>query len=219
MGFRSLAAAACLAVVCTAANASPPLTLTYSITDLNDGTYRYTFNLTLDNHSGTWTKGDGFGWIIFADRRNGKSALEDWIPDPGALSGGPWYAFTNTSGYNNGPTLGSGRTPWIPTATGQTVSWSGITSSLLPQGELRWSCLLPTYVSSAGKPRGPIANFEIALQRCLSDFDTDGFVTGDDFDKFLIEFANGTPRADIDHDGFVTGDDFDRFVIAFEAGC
>ncbi len=54
---------------------------------------------------------------------------------------------------------------------------------------------------------------------CRADFTGDGFVTGDDFDAYVIEFIEGNPSADFDADGFVTGDDFDAFVTAFEAGC
>lgn len=54
---------------------------------------------------------------------------------------------------------------------------------------------------------------------CPSDFNHDGFVTGDDFDTFVSAFAIGDAAADFDQNGFVTGDDFDAFVAAFEAGC
>lgn len=32
-------------------------------------------------------------------------------------------------------------------------------------------------------------------------------------------FEAGSASADFDLDGFVTGDDFDFYVVAFEAGC
>jgi len=54
---------------------------------------------------------------------------------------------------------------------------------------------------------------------CRSDFNADGFVTGEDFDGFVDEFELGGPGADYDLNGFVTGDDFDAFVAAFETGC
>ncbi len=54
---------------------------------------------------------------------------------------------------------------------------------------------------------------------CPSDYNRDGFVTGDDFDEFIYEFEQGTGLADFNRDGFVTGDDFDGFVAAFEQGC
>lgn len=54
---------------------------------------------------------------------------------------------------------------------------------------------------------------------CPSDFNGDGFVTGEDFDAYVDAFTAGDIAADFDHDGFVTGDDFDGYVLAFEAGC
>ncbi len=54
---------------------------------------------------------------------------------------------------------------------------------------------------------------------CPSDYDGDGFVTGDDFDSFVADFVDGFVTADFDADGFVTGDDFDGYVSAFESGC
>jgi len=54
---------------------------------------------------------------------------------------------------------------------------------------------------------------------CPSDFDGDGFVTGDDFDSYVSDFVDGLNTSDFDADGFVTGDDFDGYVAAFAAGC
>ncbi len=55
--------------------------------------------------------------------------------------------------------------------------------------------------------------------RCPSDFNQDGFVSGDDFDAFVDAFVAGDIAADFDDDGFVTADDYDAFVGAFFAGC
>ncbi|GEM_PF-1554809 len=54
---------------------------------------------------------------------------------------------------------------------------------------------------------------------CKSDFNGDGFVTGEDFDAYTAAFEAGLIIADFNCDGFVTGEDFDAFVVAFEAGC
>ncbi len=54
---------------------------------------------------------------------------------------------------------------------------------------------------------------------CPSDFNHDGFVTGEDFDGYVAAFELGTAAADFNGDGFVTGEDFDAYVSAFEAGC
>ncbi len=54
---------------------------------------------------------------------------------------------------------------------------------------------------------------------CPADFDSNGFVNGDDFDTFVQMFELGDESADIDSNGFVNGDDFDTFTVLFEAGC
>jgi len=54
---------------------------------------------------------------------------------------------------------------------------------------------------------------------CGTDFDRDGFTTGDDFDAFVAAFEFGGLGSDFDGDGFVTGDDFDAYVVSFELGC
>jgi len=54
---------------------------------------------------------------------------------------------------------------------------------------------------------------------CPSDFNGDGFVSGEDFDSFVLAFEAGDGAADFDSNVFVNGDDYDAFVIAFEAGC
>ncbi len=54
---------------------------------------------------------------------------------------------------------------------------------------------------------------------CPSDFNDDGFVTGEDFDEFIAAFEAGDISADFNDDTFVSGDDFDAFVEAFVGGC
>lgn len=54
---------------------------------------------------------------------------------------------------------------------------------------------------------------------CLADYDGDGFVSGVDFDMYVIDFEGGAPEADFDCDGFITGVDYDLYVQAFEKGC
>ena len=62
-------------------------------------------------------------------------------------------------------------------------------------------------------------NFGRLTCLCTADTTEDGFVSGDDFDQFIVAFELGDQSADYNGDTFVTGDDFDQFVIAFEAGC
>ncbi|MDX2118207.1 MAG: kelch repeat-containing protein [Planctomycetota bacterium] len=54
---------------------------------------------------------------------------------------------------------------------------------------------------------------------CRADFNSDGFLTFEDFDAFVDGFESGQPNADFNRDGFLTFEDFDAFVTAFEAGC
>ncbi len=70
------------------------------------------------------------------------------------------------------------------------------------------------YIGATGEYR----SFLVHLP-CVSDFDGNGFVNGDDFDAFVILFEAGDLGADIDGNTFVNGDDFDYFVQHFEAGC
>ncbi len=69
-----------------------------------------------------------------------------------------------------------------------------------------------------GYGTNPSGNTEawVATIGCSSDFDRDGFVTGDDFDAYVTAFELGNIASDFDGDGFVTGD---AFVAAFEGGC
>lgn len=54
---------------------------------------------------------------------------------------------------------------------------------------------------------------------CPGDYDNNGFVNGDDFDAYVIEFESGNAAADYDNNCFVNGDDFDAFSLRFELGC
>lgn len=54
---------------------------------------------------------------------------------------------------------------------------------------------------------------------CAADFNTDGFLSFEDFDTFVGGFEAGAIATDFNRDGFLTFEDFDAFVSAFEAGC
>jgi len=54
---------------------------------------------------------------------------------------------------------------------------------------------------------------------CLSDFNRDGYVNGNDYDLFAEAFESGQRTADVDQNGYVNGNDFDLFAEAFDAGC
>ena len=81
-------------------------------------------------------------------------------------------------------------------------------------------------INDSGKPSSAAdVTQELAFQllgdgiSCPADFDGDGFLTGVDFDEFIIAFEAGEMTSDFDRDGFVTGSDFDAYVVAFEQGC
>lgn len=54
---------------------------------------------------------------------------------------------------------------------------------------------------------------------CPGDYNEDGFVDGFDYDDFVSDFEDGSPRADFNRDGFMDGFDYDDFVTAFEDNC
>jgi len=70
--------------------------------------------------------------------------------------------------------------------------------------------------NGCGSDTSAAANYTVF---CPSDFNMDGFVTGEDFDAFVDAFVLGDPSSDFNNDTFVTGEDFDGFVEAFVAGC
>ncbi len=86
-------------------------------------------------------------------------------------------------------------------------------------GDVGGGSIVASGVSSLGGSGEAAQLVTIVAHHCPSDFDNDGFVTGDDFDAYVTAFQNGDLSSDFDHDGFVTGDDFDAFVVAFENGC
>ncbi len=66
---------------------------------------------------------------------------------------------------------------------------------------------------------GSVLTDAAALTICVADYNCDTFVSGDDFDSFVLDFYYGNPAADVNRDTFVSGDDFDLFVDRFVAGC
>ncbi len=64
-----------------------------------------------------------------------------------------------------------------------------------------------------------IARWSCDIGGCVADYDHNGFVNGDDFDTFVVDFDQGLPGADIDLNTYINGDDFDIFVQHFSDGC
>ena len=117
-----------------------PLGLNYSVTSLGSW-YNYDFELILDNNDGSWTAGQGWNWLIFGDNVRYASPLTGFIGNESDLPVGPWTYYFTTQGVHNGPTFGDYQLSWVPSSIGETLSWSGISTAYLAQGELLFSTL------------------------------------------------------------------------------
>src|SRR5262249_38117797 len=120
-----------------------------------NGLYQYDFNLYLDNHSGTWSPGQGFGWFIFGDAKESSSPLQDFQMDPSQFPIGPWTSLSSSGGYHNGPTFAFVLDTWVPSDIGDSLQWSGVSAVFLDQGDLLFSSI---YTSGGA----PIIEFEVA---------------------------------------------------------
>jgi hypothetical protein len=132
-----------------ATTAATPLRLDYSVTAIGGG-YEYDFQLVLDNNDSSWSAGQNFNWIVFGAEVNsspigGEFGSFTW--DLTDFPIGPFTAPDTSSGGLAGPNLFQSGTNaqklgWIPTATGQSLNWSGTSPALLTQGQLHWGNLL-----------------------------------------------------------------------------
>lgn len=118
-----------------------PLNLYYEVVDFSGGEYTYEFTLTLDDSDLTWFPGQRFEWIIFGDQLFGPSPLTDFVGNPGSLPIGPFTGYSISTGQHNGPTLAPVSLPWIPSAPGVSLVWSGTSTADLLPGQLLFSCL------------------------------------------------------------------------------
>jgi len=171
---------------------------------------------------------------------NGDPAFSGWFQNVPAVPGSKW----KTSGYGNsasfdlisagndvflvtefhdefGGNLGSStNSASVPTGASNSLAYEfyETTVGTAPEGTaFARAVILQIQSGFAG---GATWWDDMSLtQLCPSDFDGDGFVTGDDFDSYVFAFEAGDASSDFDGDGFVTGDDFDAYVLAFEAGC
>ena len=131
----------------TSSQATTPLTLDYSISaSATPGKYTYNFTLILSNSDNSWASGQNFNWIIFGDAALAASPLADFVINPASLPVGPFTSLQFSSGYHNGPTFldyagGAYGPGWVPSAVGDTLAWSGISSAYLSQGQLLFSNL------------------------------------------------------------------------------
>lgn len=73
--------------------------------------------------------------------------------------------------------------------------------------------------SGNGEYWGAVIDSISVVRICMADFDGDEFVSGTDFDQYVVAFEASDLSADFDGNGFVNALDFDLFVQAFEEGC
>jgi hypothetical protein len=153
-----LAVAALISATALSGTASAtPLRMDYSVNPLGGGVYHYAFTLTLDNHDGTWSGGQGWRWLIFGDTPSpGPTNLTGFVGDPSSIVGGPWTGFTSSSGGHNGPTMDFVLDYWVPTGIGSTVRWQGNATANLADGTLAFSTIAGT--QGGGIP----ADYELA---------------------------------------------------------
>jgi hypothetical protein len=144
-----------------------PLTLYFSVTnDPTPGLYDYSFTLVLDNHTGSYLSGQGFGGIVFGDTYQADSPLADFSLNPGGGLG-PFSDLTQSgddgtgTSYHNGPTLDpvfdSTFNPiiWVPSGIGDELTWSGVSGSNL--SALDFSTIFTSGTDTVG------ANFQPAV--------------------------------------------------------
>ena len=137
------------------------LNLNYTVENLTDGWFNYSFQLKVDNTDNSYVPGQAWRWIIFGDElatNDPEGALTNWVGDFSKSS--PWIAFfSSTRGYHNGPSLdgNSVSTWWIPSDVNDYLYWSGKSTANLPQGELLFSTLDGT-LNGATQPEFKLAN-------------------------------------------------------------
>jgi hypothetical protein len=138
------------------------LNLNYTVENLTDGWFNYSFQLKVDNTDNSYVPGQAWRWIVFGDgstQNNGEGTLTNWVGDLNKSS--PWIAsFGKTFGDHNGPTLrGPGNSEqawWTPSNVNDYLYWSGKSTAKLSQGELLFSTVLPPL--NGATP----ANFKVA---------------------------------------------------------
>lgn len=125
------------------------LNLNYTVEDLTNGLFDYSFQLKVDNKDNSYVPGQGWAWIIFGDtptENNGQGTLPNWVGDLSKSS--PLIGVFNTTvGGHNGPTLW---TPgnfdivrWTPSNVNDYLYWSGKSTAKVPQGQLLFSTIFP----------------------------------------------------------------------------
>jgi hypothetical protein len=145
------------------------LNLNYTVENLKDGWFNYSFQLRVDNADNSYVPGQAWRWIIFGDVEgkddgnrhfSAESNLPNWVGDLSKSS--PWIsAFHISSGGHNGPTLAGNPgdsvfTWWTPSDVNDYLYWSGKSTAKVPRGELLFSTIDGTL--NGATP----ANFKVA---------------------------------------------------------
>lgn len=133
-----------------------PLKLTVHVgpDPMQPGLYRYDFNLVLDNNTGTWLPGQGFGGLIFGDVQEDDSELADFVLDPMSVQVGPWSSLGLAEGFHNGPQFLPDVDPdtldaviWTPQFIGDELEWSGTSATKVD--ELLFSTIYTSNLADA----------------------------------------------------------------------
>jgi len=131
------------------------LNLNYTVENLTDGWFNYSFQLKVDNTDNSYVPGQAWRWIIFGETPPDspppnlfEGALTNWVGDLSKSS--PWIAsFVNSGGGHNGPALWGNPGNdvlawWTPSDVNDYLYWSGKSTAKLQQGELLFSTLAGT---------------------------------------------------------------------------
>ena len=152
------------------------LNLNYTVENLTDGWFNYSFQLKVDNTDNSYVPGQAWRWIIFGDtdawahlpllnESHLDGRLTDWVGDLSKSSS--WIGlFSGSGGAHNGITLIplSGRehtsdsiwTWWTPSDVNDYLYWAGKSTANLQQGDLLFSTITGTL--NGATP----ANFKVA---------------------------------------------------------
>jgi len=189
--------------------AGQSLHLSYTVTDVGAGMYRYDFELTPCEG---FEPGMAWRGLVWGDCDGCPTPLTDFQGSSMSLPVGPWTEYSSITGAHNGPMFGDpelwwGGSPFV-------LRWTGIATAELGPGELLFSAL-------EGRGGASAVEYKAAVRRgtCYADCDGSGELDFFDFLCFQNAFAEGDPWADCDGCGALDFFDFLCFMDAFGEGC
>lgn len=120
-----------------------PLKLEYEVSALENGLFNYDFTLTYDKDYPTHVGTLGYNWIIFGGEIGQSPALADYtnewdttsssmVQSTAAFAGGSVPVLVHKDGLNG---------LWLPAMDRYEISWSGVSTADLAQGELVFSTM------------------------------------------------------------------------------